>query len=390
MNYLLLTNNNFLNVLILLFLTTFTLVEKSIAQINQSHQEKQAIAFDKKWTNELNDFLINHDDMNIRMIGLRESISTLNYSKKDLESIDMNAIAETINDMVANEKLNTQSLMIATEICNYQKFEKLCDNALINKNLILSDPDNLVVYINSLTQAFIDEDRDEINKLVNRMRGTFYANAHNVTSEKFDFIIKQYVIDNPFYKEKIDFEIEFLNNTKIFSQEKTEKLRQDPTEYLLISRLISYQLTLPITHFKTIFDTCKNSDEFTQTCIDIAKILIKHDHAYMPKMVGLQMLITIYTKLKQIILVERFTLEKENNKRQQECFRKIMNISEHSADRVYEMAHYDLYHQTLRELGEFEGYKKLAELNYQKQAALGYEGNMDLDSCYERPLINGS
>lgn len=170
-------------------------------------------------------FLINHEDINIRIIGLSESISSSNYSKNELKQIDLNVIADIIYDMVANEKLNTLSLMIASDLCTHQIIKVSRDSALINQKLILSDPHNIVVYINSLSRAFINNDLAEIDSLVHRMEKSQYAKNYSVTSEKFDSVIKQYVKDNPFYKEKIDFELEFFKTFNPFSQEKNKKIK---------------------------------------------------------------------------------------------------------------------------------------------------------------------
>jgi hypothetical protein len=389
MNFQLFIKNNFLNILISLFLTTIILVSKSAAETNQTPQEKLAIFYNQKWTNELNDFLINHEDNDIRMIGLSESISSFNYSKKDLKTIDFKDIAENVNNMVANEKLNTQSLMIASEICStHPKIEESCDSELINEKLILSDPNNLVVYINSLTQAFINDDREEIDDLVHSMANSHFAKDYSVTPEKFDSIIKQYVKDNPFYKEKIDLELNYLKTSKHFSKTKLQEIEQNPDEYLLLSRLINYQFTIPIIlRYRTIIDTCKNSYDLKQTCINIAKAMIKSNHAYTPKVIGLHILITAYNNSNQKNLVEQFTIEKDNYKSQLDCYRKIMNISDHSSDRDYEMAYYNLYHQTIRELGLFDGYKKMAELNYKKQTEFGNKGLIISKFCLKNTTL---
>lgn len=75
-------------------------------------------------------------------------------------------------------------------------------------------------------------------------------------------------------------------------------------------------------------------------------------------MIGFNILIDAYQFSNQTKLVEKFTIERNSYKRQHLCFIRMINIDKNSTDRTYEMAHYDLYHQTIRELGMFDGSKK--------------------------------
>ncbi len=364
--------------IILTFLVVFTTL--SFAQ--SSSKERQNETKSRQWNNDFINFLVNHDNPDLSMIGLSELLITPYPSNDNTEAFDTNQFMQTFEDLIIHEKLQPKSLLIAVDLCTNQKIKQQCPLKQLFTKLIDSEPKNLSVYIPIFNQAVLEKDNIKMKQLLHTMSETHYDNSYFTNSEQLLQTIDTYINSSPNLEDVINNDI--IQMKKMSSRfDKTIKYMQDnPEVYQIYMKKLYFKLKQPIPPYQAIIETCKNQQEYYKPCLEIANTMIESSNTLISKFVGYRIQEEVYSIIEN---QEQADLSKQRSKqfkKEYECIVEIYREKNCFQGIESDIGYFDLSEKIEREQGEYAAYKALAEIKYKRLLELGLDDVRNPKECF--------
>jgi len=347
-----------------------------LTEEENSRKEAQA------WSKGLNNYLINHDDADISMVGLHNQAMT--FINLDENKSELDDLIQSLNDLVSQEKLHTQSLMMAANICDIEQLEDSCPIDKINAKLIQSEPKNLMAYLPALDSAILEKDQKEINRLINLMSKTSLSKAYISNRFKLDDSIDKFAKDHPIDGESFLLEIKQLNQQTTFSDELRKNIEERPYLYQQYMHKVNFKLLNPIPKYQLITNTCKSDQTYYLSCLKISDVMINHGHTIIDLVLGHHIQAEMYQLLDSHPQAEDAEKAKQKYKNEYKCVMKAFHSGEYSMDVSFNLEFYDKSSKLEHEKGEYEAYKTIAEMNYQRLLEKGDKQAIDPNTCFEK------
>jgi len=356
----------------LVFLTLFVLIVSHV-QAEPTETQKQLIVLRQQWNNDLNSYLINHQDPNIAMFGLYRA------ALRNKQVVD---IAETLNQLLENETLSTQGLLLAADICGRDDMVDLCDVQTTSKKLIQSEPLNLAVYLVGLNLAVEQMDDKKSKKLLKKMTQSQNNNIYFYSPEKLESIVENYIILNAIDDKLKQSELNQLKQIKTISDSESEQFQNNYQQYNITSTLMSFKFIQPFPNFRNLLDACKKDKNEESNCLKIADVMIGKGKSFITKTIGHSIKEEIYQANDNQLKYEQILMKKENLKHQMECISKI-SAGRSFFDTFFNLDNYKSFSKVERNQGEQAAFTQLAESSYQKQLDINPEKATDPQSCFD-------
>ena len=341
----------------------------------QSSIENQFEVVLDKWSDEFNNYLINHSDDDLVMIGLHKKYLESSYNKdKELDLIDFN---HRFLDVLNFGNLGSKSLMLTESICLSDILKGACDREKIFTKLRQSEPNNLIVYLPALYDANQNNDMKKVKELIKQMSKTTYSFSYFANSQKLDKTIGEYIKLNPF-DENINVNALFsINDLKLLSEGMRGKIKENPENVLNVLTKYGYKLVYYIPSYAPITRLCLSEKELSEYCLSISNTLIEHSDTIISILIGYSIKSEAYKLLNKPLLAAAAELEKKKFKSEFTCISKPYNM-----DSTFDLDIYTLQSKIEREKGEYQALKYVAEINYQKSLERGDEQAIDPNTCY--------
>ena len=359
---------------------------KMFEVINIMPDKEEIDELSKQWNSDFVEHLQNHESADINLYGLQE-LSLKYYGFKKQKIINPNDLTDFANDLrnlVDSNELSTQSLFIASGICSGENIIDYCDSTPINKKLIQSEPNNVLVYFPSLKKAFENNKTDEVNQLLNQMAHSEFANNYSSIPELLEDTIDEYTRNHPYHEKMINSELTAIESLKKISPEKIQEIREDFFYYQSYMYKIHFKLIYPMITMRSLMDVCKSDMNLAKTCLKISDILISKNKSIISPMVGYTVKIDTLKLLGEEILASETESIKEKLKKQYECLMRIKSSNNNQIDLYLNPEDFKKLSTIERNQGELALFKTMAETSYQQQLDLGNENAINPQTCFEK------
>ncbi len=361
---------------------TFLVIFTTLSFAQSSSKEKQNEIKSQQWNNDFINFLINHDNPDLSMLGLSELLVTAYPSNDGTEAFDTKQFMQSFEDLISHEKLQPKSLLIAADLCTNPKIKQQCPLKKLFTKLINSEPKNLSVYIPIFNQAVFEEDNKKIIQLLHTMSETQYDNSYFTNSEQllkaFDF----YIINSPNLDSVIDNEITQLKKISSRFDETINYMQDNPEAYQIYMKKLNFKLKYPIPPYRAIIDTCKSQQEYYKPCLEIANTMIESNNTLISTFVGYRIQEEVYSMIKNQEQAELSKQRSKQFKNEYECIVEIYREKSYFQGIESDIDYFDLSEKIEREQGEYAAYKALAEIKYKRLLELGLDDVKDPKECF--------
>ena len=359
---------------------------KMFEVINIMPDKEEIDELSKQWNSDFVEHLQNHESADINLYGLQE-LSLKYYGFKKQKIINPNDLTDFANDLrnlVDSNELSTQSLFIASGICSGENIIDYCDSTPINKKLIQSEPNNVLVYFPSLKKALENNKTDEVNQLLNQMAHSEFANNYSSIPELLEDTIDEYTRNHPYHEKMINSELTAIESLKKISPEKIQEIREDFFYYQSYMYKIHFKLIYPMITMRSLMDVCKSDMNLAKTCLKISDILISKNKSIISPMVGYTVKIDTLKLIGEENLASETEIIKAKLKKQYECLMRIKSSNNNQIDLYLNPEDFKKLSTIERNQGELALFKTMAETSYQQQLDLGNENAINPQTCFEK------
>lgn len=328
--------------------------------------------------------LINQKDPDLKTMGLFDLANLMQNLPKDAEnSSEFEFIASEILETAQTDNISGQSLMLLHLVCSSKSLQSSCDIEDIEAIQQHHSPENILVYLQSLERAVLEEGTGSITEIMNQMAKSTYVDNYQYLSQKFMSHVDSYVKANPFPISHLESEYELLKKFNTFSDSKLNRVKQDGQGYAKFMLLSNYKLRLPIFPYRNLTEVCSSKSLLKIQCLKIAKLLISQDKDYLAKNIGLRMdkiLADLYGGEKD---VKQKTENIDTYKRQAECVIDASRQHSKQVDNNFNLKHFKNYIKEEREFGEIGFIYNEAARIYDELSAKGFTDIKHPDQCYK-------
>ena len=338
-------------ILVTLTILSFNLIANSYYDEEKSKQDYL------NWHASLIQFINDHEDDNIVMIGLNESASSGKILSRNAKIEDRHDFVYSLNQLINNHKLTAQNLHLASSFCKSTYIQDICDIESLTSQLQQKDSDNLFSYFLEFVSAISEKDSEKIEYYLSTMSQTSYAKYPLLPDKKFYSVLKIYINQNPSSKESILNELHYMH----LSPEDEEYILKNTSTFRYFLTAINFQLIMPIPPIKSLVDVCQSKLDYFQDCKKIAHILSNENSSTLSKLVGY----SLNTKLSEL-----YGTDSSKTKEKEELFRKKykQTADEYNKCRRQQSYRQQLdylpqYLNDLREFGELNALLLFTEVN---------------------------
>lgn len=358
----------------------FTQVMKQLMR-EPSESERESMQLYGQWTQELIEFLLNHEQPYAQAIGLNQSNSILQaqsaQADPDAIQIFYQSLGQHINKLVNDETLNIETLQILEALCFQKELNEYCNRqALLDKQMQLY-PSELSVYLRPLQLALDTDNQDLTAKLMQVMSGTQQFSMVDYLLPEFIDLVQEYIKDKPFPEGAL---LRQKNNellTRELTEQQIELLEQRYSDYMPYSILQSMRLALPIPAFSPLKTICQTEPEFSAECLYMANIMLNESNATLSKAMGHIINLAVYELNNQQDMLAASQANQLRLKKYNECLGQAIH-----ANQIFD----DLFDQNYTELwmtaeDELKRLTKMATYLYEKRHGEGAENIINPESC---------
>lgn len=358
---------------------------KKIVEIANSTSNKEELDdITAQWYKNFKGYLLDHENPNINIYALLDQ--SLEFSEKTTmqqdNPIDLQEFANSLNSTVENSLLSTQSLMIAADICSRSYISDFCDLKLIHKKLVLSDPENLIVYIPLLKVAVETNDKIEITTLLNKISNTRYSNWTSSLPKQLEKVIDEYTQNHPYHDKMIDHELEMIRTLKTIPADTIEEINNDFSGFQSYMNKVHFKLITPTPPMRPLIDVCKTDESLISMCLKSSNIMINNNKSIIISMVGYSIKTQILKLLGEQTMAADNEIAKEDYKKKYECLMRLKSIGPKQLDLYLNAADFAMFSELERTQGQIATLKKMAEINYQYQLDSGNVNAVNPESCF--------
>lgn len=343
--------------------------------------EQESMELLAKWSQQLTNYLLNHEQPYAQAIGLNQTHTTL-HATTDQDEARLITIrqnyADHINRLVKNKSLNIETFQLLQPLCFKKELDGYCDRQALLDKQMKQYPADLSVYTKPLEIAINEQNDELINNLLRVMSGTHQMTHVDYLLPEFIDLIKDYIKTNPIPPKALLRERNDLIATTDFS-EKDRKLIDDKLpETQIYIMLIGMQMALPMPSLKPVKDVCQNNPQFSAECLYIANMITQHGNSIISKALGHIINMAVYELNDQKDMLAASQGNHDRFKNYVECLSKSYSSNNDFVADFFDKDYSQMWFAAEDELTRLN---KIAAYLYNKRQAEGADNLIDPTTC---------
>lgn len=348
--------------------------ESEVFDPNNFYYPNRTLSEGEQWSIALNQFLMQQPDINVAMTGLANLNMFYGHRMDDTQIrplLSAEKKLSLIKQLLESQSAQHSSLIKAQEICSKGDVADLCSHDVIQQKLEESDPDNLMVYLHPLQQAFNDQDDELAEAILERMSQTTHAKSLFQVSTAYADAVQLFMQNNPMPSNSDDqkyFEELLLDSADLNIDELNHAS-------LMMGERLGSSLFGPA--YRPLSQACEVIPTVKDDCINVAQILIDKSDSIMNTMFGYSVLIKMHEVAgdeKALVMAQK---QKKAFDDYWQCLGKAQAVND-GMDLFHDAKLQDMF---LNGTNEAKYFEEMALYLYDKYSAEGFEDLTDPRSC---------
>ncbi|MEZ5472412.1 MAG: hypothetical protein R3E90_11560 [Marinicella sp.] len=345
--------------------------EEQWAYFDEMMDETRPISNEERWMMDLNKHLMQHEDINIAIVGL--NMLNIDADKFDSHNqapvLDIKEKQALLEKVSFSQQADYNTLMTALSLCD-ESLSESCGSERIKDKIFKLAPNNINIYLSDLSQAVNEDDAEMVDLILNRMSQAKYSQMMGALSAEFKAELDGYLVKNN-YPGNMNKELFDAFGLDDFNADMEELNRQ----YLYMSYKMVGVAHYPV--LRPLITACESYPKTAKKCLSIAQTLQNNSDSILMTMIGYN----LETKVQERMGDQKAVAASEQAAEAFSKYYQCLLVNQTKQDGMSFLTDLELLNMMNDISHEAKGLEQFAVIHYEKLKKAGVENLTDPKSC---------